>query len=110
MHRISRGIHIRFRLNFILGIGDFRHAVLTTTKKFSTKTQKLKLVKIRFEFYEKNAVPYKFQNFEKSFFERFISIFALPLTTASRKHVNPGGRSPNAAPPKTGHLWALLNK
>ena len=66
MHRISRGIHIRFRLNFILGIGDFRHAVLTTTKNFSTKTQLIFLVepdlnstekmqfRISFGFLEKN--------------------------------------------------------
>ena len=69
MHRISRGIHARFRLNFILGIGDFRHAVLTTIKNLSTETQKLKLVGTGFGFYARNAVPYKFQNFEKGFFE-----------------------------------------
>ena len=79
MHRISRGIHIRFRLNFILGFGDFHDHVLTIIKNFSTKTQKLKLVGTRFGFYAKNAVLYKFQNPEKSFFERVSTIFALLL-------------------------------
>ena len=37
MHRIKKN-NIRFRLNFILDIGDFHHAVLTTTKNFYTKT------------------------------------------------------------------------
>ena len=76
MHRISKEIHIRFQLNFILDIGDFRHASLTNFKNFSTKTQKLKLVTTGFGFYAKNAVPYKFQNLEKSFFERFIDFRA----------------------------------
>ena len=82
----------------------------TTTKNFSTKTQLFSDVELGFEFYAKNAVPYKCQNFKKSFFERVISISVLPLTTASRKRVNSGGHPPNAAPQKTAHIWALLNK
>ena len=39
MHRISKGIHIRFRRNYIMGIGDFCQAILIITKRFSTKTQ-----------------------------------------------------------------------
>ena len=88
MHRISRGIHIRIRLSPIL----------------------IKLVGTRFGFYAKNAVPYKFQNFEKSFFEQIIFIFALPLTIASRKRVNSGERPLKCRTPKNEHIWALLNK
>ena len=50
MHRILKGIHIRFR-QFFWGIGDFRHAVLTTTKQFSTKTQILFFARTGFGFY-----------------------------------------------------------
>ena len=48
----------------------------TTIKNFSTITQKLKVVGTGFGFYAKNAVPYKCQNFKKSFFERDISIWS----------------------------------
>ena len=81
----------------------------TTIKNFSTITQKLKVVGTGFGFYAKNAVPYKCQNFKKSFLS-VISRFEVPLTTASRKRVNSGGRPPNDASQKTAHIWALLNK
>ena len=45
-------------------------------KNFSTKTQLFFFVELGFEFYAKNAVPYKCQNFKKSFFERDISIWS----------------------------------
>ena len=110
MHRISKLIHIRLRQNFILGIRDFRNAILTTTKSFSTKTQLIFFVGTGFGFYGRNAVPYKFQIFEKSFFERVILMFVLPLTIASRKRVISGGCPPSAASQKNAHIWALLNK
>ena len=107
----TKGIQIRVRLSPILGIVDFRQGVLTIIKNFSTKTQKLKLVGTGFGFYAKNAVPYKFQNFEKKCFRGFFWIFVLPLTIASRKRVNSGGCPPNAASQKTAHIFcALLNK
>ena len=68
MHRILKKIHIRFRLNFILGIGDFCHAVLTTIKNFSMKTQKPKLVGTGFGFYAKKCSSVQVSEFGKKFF------------------------------------------
>ena len=72
----ARGIQIRFQLSPILGIGGFRYPVLTTIKNFPMKTQKLKLVGTRFGFYAKNAIPCKFQNFDKSFWASYFDFRA----------------------------------
>ena len=51
--------------DILLGIGNFCHEVITTTKNFSTKTHFF--VRNGFEFYTKNVVPSKFRIFEKGF-------------------------------------------
>ena len=93
MHRISKRTHIRVRLSPILGIGNFCYAVLTETKKFTTNAQKLETVLNGSKLYAKNAVPYKCWIFE-NVLECLISMFVLPLNTASRKRVNSRGKPP----------------
>ena len=67
MHRISKGIYIRFWQKIILGIGDFRYAVLDMTKNFSTNTQLFVFVKTGFRFYGKMQFYTSFGFLKKDF-------------------------------------------
>ena len=86
MHRISKIIHIRVLHTQILDIRDFRT---------SSKTHLFSCVKLGFEFYAKNAVPYKCQKFKKSFL------------SASFRFIL-GGRPLNATPKKP-HTFGLYS-
>ena len=62
----TRGIHIWSRQSPISGIGNFRRPLLNYDYKCLHENSST-FVGTGFEFYAENAVPYKFQNFEKSF-------------------------------------------
>ena len=87
MFSIKRGTDIRAELLPILGIGDFRRSTQLELRILHKHLIVLNS-SARIWILRKNAVLYKFQNVEESFFEQvssFLGIFQLPLNTANHK-------------------------
>ena len=107
----TRGIQIRF-LN-IANFGYLGFLSFGTKLRLKISPRKLNYFfgQTRIWFFAKNAVPYstvQVSEFRKKFFERVISISVLPLTSASRKHVNSGGHPPNSATQKP-HTFGIYS-